>query len=661
TLAEIETAAIAGLRGLIDVEIAYMARREHGVWTIGTEVGLEGDVAGVSAPEELVPYAEALRAGETICYESPSDMGFVLSEMLGAIGLRSLYAVPLMRGGSCIGALAIGRHVASHFSVRDRALVRLFTAHLSVLFAKRDLVASLETLAEAVPAIVLRTDPSGWIYWYNQRWYEFTGQTAEEAVGWGWQTAHHPVDFQRVIEEWPRALATGVPIEIEFRLRRFDGVYQWHFARVDPVRDENGGIIGWCGNLVNIDVQRQTLERTKRVADSLQEAFLPQRLPSRDWLRLDASYVSAETDALVGGDWYDAFDLPGGKIGFSIGDVAGHGLAASMQVAKLRQSIYVLALRMDDPAAILSEVNRMLVLQEPGLFVTSLVGYIDSDGTNLHYATAGHPPPLVAYRADRSARALPTGGLPLGVADDVGLSTHTIPIVRDMVFALYTDGLTEFAHDAIAAETKLRSVLPKLVGNAEIDSPACTVYQSVLGGCAPRDDTAIMVMQFSQFPKRAVAPAAVQPPAKQWRFHAASAQAAHVMRQEIAAYLEQPAGGSEDASNCELIVGELLANTVEHAPGLVELAIEWTHEHAILTVSDNGAGVKSLRNELPADILHEGSRGLFLVHALSLGVTVDTSPTGGARIRVVLPIASMPRDAAAETEHVWDARLAARR
>jgi hypothetical protein len=73
TLSEIEAAALAGLRGLIDVEIAYLARRERGIWTIGTEIGLEGDIAGVNIADEFVPYAEALRAGETICYERPKD------------------------------------------------------------------------------------------------------------------------------------------------------------------------------------------------------------------------------------------------------------------------------------------------------------------------------------------------------------------------------------------------------------------------------------------------------------------------------------------------------------------------------------------------------------------------------------------------------------
>jgi PAS domain S-box-containing protein len=496
TLDEIEGAALNGLLGLIDVKIAYTARREDGIWTIGDQLGLSGDVAGVAVPEEQIPYAEALRAGNTICYEDATAMGSDLAQALRGVGIGSLYAVPIMKVGACVGALAIGQRESSLFSPRDRALVRLFTSHLSALIGKRELVQSLETLAEAVPAIVLRTDASGWINWYNRRWYEFTGQTAEEAAGWGWQTAHHPEDFLRVMEEWPRALATGQPIEIEFRLRRYDGVYHWFLARVEPVRDDKGTILSWYGGVIDIEAQKQALERTRRVAEVLQDAFLPQHLPQRRGLRSDATYVSAEKDALVGGDWYDAFELPGGKLGFSIGDVTGHGLAASMAVGKLRQAIFTLALRIDDPAEILVEVDRILQFQEPGTVVTALVGFIDRDGATMRYATAGHPPPIVAYRADEPATVLATGGPPLGVVDELVLVTHVAPIRKDTVVALYTDGMTEYAHDAISGEATLRTVLAAFVGNTSIARPANAVYELVLGDAVPQDDAALMLLQF---------------------------------------------------------------------------------------------------------------------------------------------------------------------
>jgi len=635
TLDEIEAAALSGLLELIDVTIAYTARRENTVWTFSRQVGLSGDIAGVSIPEEHVPYAEALRAGETLCYESPDGMGAELARSLAAVGLGSLYAVPIMKGGVCVGVLAIGRAEASRFSARDRALVRLFTSNLSALLDKRDLVQSLEALAESVPAIVLRTEPSGWINWYNHRWYSFTGQTREEAAGWGWQTAHHPEDFLRVMEEWPKALATGQPIEIEFRLRRYDGVFHWHLARVEPVRDDQGTILSWYGTVVDIEAQKQALERTKRVADTLQDAFLPATLPQRDGMRLDATYASAEQDALVGGDWYDAFELADGRLIFSIGDVAGHGIAASMAVGKLRQSIFMLARHVDDPAEILVEVDRVLRIQDPGVFVTALVGVVDRRSTQMRYATAGHPPPIVAYRREGPAVVLPSGGPPLGVATELKLETHAVPIETDMVAVFYTDGVTEFARDAIAGEARLCAQIPLLVGDTSVARPARALYEAVLDGAVPQDDAAVLVLQFSTVDAAAVHDEPL-PLQKQWRFHASDAQAAHVARREVGAYLAETCGETEATLTSELIIGELLANTVEHAPGLVHLTLEWTGETFVLVVRDSGPGLESAQANLP-DVWHEGSRGLFLVHALAASVTVAESPAGGAELRVVLP------------------------
>jgi anti-sigma regulatory factor (Ser/Thr protein kinase) len=121
-------------------------------------------------------------------------------------------------------------------------------------------------------------------------------------------------------------------------------------------------------------------------------------------------------------------------------------------------------------------------------------------------------------------------------------------------------------------------------------------------------------------------------PTKRWRFNSG----------EVGTYIDRMAGKTEQTFMSELIVGELVANTVAHAPGLVDLTIEWTHEDAVLTVSDSGPGLRTLHSDLPADLLHEGSRGLFLVHVLSARVTVATSRAGGAEIRVVLPIKLAP-------------------
>ena len=92
----------------------------------------------------------------------------------------------------------------------------------------------------------------------------------------------------------------------------------------------------------------------------------------------------------------------------------------------------------------------------------------------------------------------------------------------------------------------------------------------------------------------------------------------------------------------ELIVGELLANTVAHAPGLVELTVEFDDERSVLTVRDSGPGLEKVRTSLPEDPLDERSRGLFLVHAMSAGVSVVPSASGGAELRVLLPLRPRP-------------------
>ena len=342
TLDEIEGAALSGLLGLTEARIAYTARREDRTWTISAQIGLIGDVAGLAIPEDLLPYAQALQSGETSCYEDPAEMGEGLATALAGIGLGSLYAVPIMKADTCAALSRSGNRTISIQRTRSRLGRPLYIA-LERLDRQARFGAVIGDAGRERTCHRPTYRTQRWINWYNHRWYSFTGQTRAEAAGWGWQTAHHPEDFLRVMEEWPKALATGKPIEIEFRLRRYDGVYHWHLARVEPMRDDNGTILSWYGTVVDIEAQKQAHERTQRVVETLQEAFLPRELPQRQALRVDATYVSAEEDARVGGDWYDAFELPDGRMGLSIGDVTGHGLAASLAVGRLRQSIHARA------------------------------------------------------------------------------------------------------------------------------------------------------------------------------------------------------------------------------------------------------------------------------------------------------------------------------
>ena len=495
---------------------------------------------------------------------------------------------------------------------------------------------AFRTLAESIPVIIWSADASGWVDWYNSRWYEYTGQTYEEATGWGWQAMHHPDDFQRVMEAWPHSIATGKPFEMEFRLRGRDGAFRWFLTRIDPDRDEQGNVVRWYGSNVDIQAQKETLEQSKRVAETLQAVFLPDSLPQTSRVRFDAIYVAAERDALIGGDWYDAAELPDGRFLISIGDVTGHGLNASVIAGTLRQAITSFALMNRSAAEILEDANRILRFQHPEKFATALVGLLDAECTTLSYAGAGHPPPLLAERG-REPRLLPYGDLPLGVRGEIKLRTHEVAISRDAVLAFYTDGLTEHSRDVLAAEAAIAQAANALVGDASNPSPARTIQDAVLGTVRPVDDVALLVAQFSPTDRETLATDPTQL-VKRWRFHSSDANSARAARHELMRFVRHHAIDADSVFTAELILGEILANTVEHAPGLVEVTVDWTGEKPVVIALDMGSGIDRTRMTLPSDVLDENGRGLYLIEQLAESVSIRPAKGFGTEVRAVLPV-----------------------
>lgn len=124
--------------------------------------------------------------------------------------------------------------------------------------------AELRALADSVPQLVWTAEPDGHIFWYNRRWYEYTGTTPEQMEGWGWQSVHDPDLLPRVLERWKYSLRTGEPFDMEFPLRGADGVYRWFLTRVLPVRDTDGQVMRWIGTNTDVD-------QVKRVQEALRD------------------------------------------------------------------------------------------------------------------------------------------------------------------------------------------------------------------------------------------------------------------------------------------------------------------------------------------------------------------------------------------------------
>ena len=239
---------------------------------------------------------------------------------------------------------------------------------------------------------------------------------------------------------------------------------------------------------------RSAFEAEKRVADTLQEAFVLKSLPSLAGVSFSATYVPATDEANVGGDWYDCVQLSRDRVLFVIGDVAGHGLDAAVAMNNARQELISAAVFDAEPGELLMRVNTEL-LRQSARMVTAACGYADARTFEFTYATAGHPPPLLV-EPGRAPRLLQFGGLPLAVIQNATYRSFRIQSVPGAVLVLYTDGALEHSRDVLVGEAELLEAAARAIASGARDI-AGSIRDSIFKERRVGDDVAIMTVAFS--------------------------------------------------------------------------------------------------------------------------------------------------------------------
>jgi PAS domain S-box-containing protein len=135
--------------------------------------------------------------------------------------------------------------------------------------ALRESEARFHLLADSIPQLAWMANPDGWIFWYNQRWYDYTGTTLEEMEGWGWRNVHHPDHVDRVVARVQHSWQTGEPWEDTFPLKGRDGRWRWFLSRALPVCDDAGSVVRWFGTNTDITELREADERQKLLLGEL--------------------------------------------------------------------------------------------------------------------------------------------------------------------------------------------------------------------------------------------------------------------------------------------------------------------------------------------------------------------------------------------------------
>jgi len=132
--------------------------------------------------------------------------------------------------------------------------------------AQRESEARFRTLADNMAQLAWMADETGAIFWYNKRWFDYTGTALEDVRGDGWHKLHHPDYVDRVVEKLSRHIASGEVWEDTFPLRGHDGRYRWFLSRAMPIRDETGKVVRWFGTNTDITEHLEEAERNAQLA-----------------------------------------------------------------------------------------------------------------------------------------------------------------------------------------------------------------------------------------------------------------------------------------------------------------------------------------------------------------------------------------------------------
>ncbi len=226
------------------------------------------------------PTGTAIRTGQpSICRNMLTDPAFLpWREQAVKRGYASSLVVPLKEGDKVFGAITIYSSQPDAFSEGEVSLLtelagdltygintlRVRAARAQAEEALRQSEQQFRELAEGIQQLAWTANPDGWIYWYNQRWYQYTGTSPQQMEGWGWQSVHDPNELPRVMEQWKSSIATGEPFDMVFPLRGADGVFRPFLTRVMPLRDAQGRLVRWFGTNTDISEQRKMEEALRQ-------------------------------------------------------------------------------------------------------------------------------------------------------------------------------------------------------------------------------------------------------------------------------------------------------------------------------------------------------------------------------------------------------------
>jgi serine phosphatase RsbU (regulator of sigma subunit)/integral membrane sensor domain MASE1 len=257
-----------------------------------------------------------------------------------------------------------------------------------------------------------------------------------------------------------------------------------------------------CGQALR---RARLYEQQVDAAHQLQHALLPVLREDLYGVEVAAEYRPADRANEVGGDWYDVFALPGGRIGFAVGDVVGHDLRAAAAMARLQAALRIVASSASGPADVLERLDRASAVIANSWMTTVGYGEYDPRTRLLGYACAGHPPPLLL--CGETAELLWDGrSLPVGV-EELPRAGATRAVAPGSTLIWYSDGLLERPDEPLREGFERLTTLAVALHRDSADSICGRLISGMLDGRPARDDIVVLRLRFTAAPRPQLATA----------------------------------------------------------------------------------------------------------------------------------------------------------
>src|SRR5215210_499072 len=349
----------------------------------------------------------------------------------------------------------------------------------------------------------------------------------------------------------------GVPLLVEGRV-----IGVLHVGTLVPriFGGEDVELLQSAGDRAALAIASRVTERERGLADALQSSLMP-RLPSLPAVALTGRYRPAAS-AQLGGDWFDAFQLPDGRLGMAIGDVVGRGFHAAAIMGQLRSGLRAYALDGMSPRGVLERLSHLLRQLEPGRTATVLYLVLDPHGGSLVASSAGHPPPLIGQHDGAPEFMDMPGSTPLGAIRHASYEEREHLLEPGCALLLYTDGLVERPGESLDAGLERMSEIVR-TGDENLDQLADSLVHTLLPEGRTEDDAALLLARALPLSGSLTA----QLPA--------DLESIPLIRRMLARWLSEAGATTAETEDLSLAASEACANAIEHAygpaPGTLEV------------------------------------------------------------------------------------------